>query len=112
MTIKLCGNLSTHLNVRVWLDTESRRKCKKVNTDLILTYCSNFSLSLEQISKEDISIAMELAREADEAVQKINKRRARQVLMDQCAQNAEKICRERKDHHEGKGSGNALPMTI
>ena len=55
-----------------------------------------------QISKEDIDIATEVARAADDAASKIRTRRVRQHLMDRCARSAEKLCRERKKRVEGK----------
>eukprot|EP00752_Nemacystus_decipiens_P007665 g6853.t1 len=54
-----------------------------------------------QISKEDITVATELARAADEAGRAIQRRRRRQLVMDRCAEHIEELCRSRKQSYEG-----------
>jgi len=56
----------------------------------------------EKISKEDVSIATELVKAADEAGKTIGKRQLRKLRMDSCAEEVEKICRSRKQHHQGE----------
>lgn len=55
----------------------------------------------QKISKEDIAVAIELARAADEASETVQKRQLRQRLMETCARKVESLCEERKQHHEG-----------
>ncbi|CAM9193761.1 unnamed protein product [Scytosiphon promiscuus] len=55
----------------------------------------------DQISKEDIVVATDLARAADEASKIVRKRQLRQRLMEGCAKDVESLCEERKEHHEG-----------
>lgn len=57
--------------------------------------------SNQQISKEDVAVALELGRAADEACNTVHKRRLRQYMMDRCAENVETLCIKRKQHHEG-----------
>lgn len=67
------------------------------------------SFNIVKISKEDIAVATELARAADEAAKLIHKRRRRQYLMERCADNVEKLCRDREQNYEG-GSGRVEPF--
>lgn len=66
-----------------------------------------FSLNAK-ISKEDISIATELAKAADEAGKTIGRRQLRKIRMDRCAEEVEKICLSRKQHHQGE-LGETIP---
>ncbi|CAM9640751.1 unnamed protein product, partial [Ectocarpus sp. 12 AP-2014] len=54
-----------------------------------------------QISREDVAVALELARAADEACNTVHKRRLRQYVMDRCAESVETLCLKRKQDHEG-----------
>ena len=55
-----------------------------------------------KISQEDIAVATELARAADEAERTIQRRQRRQFLMDRCAEDVEELCRGRTQSFEGK----------
>lgn len=74
-------------------------------------YTPPHSPNIVKISKEDIAVATELAGAADVAGELIHKRRRRQYLMERCADNVEKLCRDREQNYEG-GSAWVEPFVV
>lgn len=84
----------------------SRQHLKNLRPSFLQFFACSFDLALvaphTKISKEDIAVATELARAADEAGRTIQKRRRRQVLMDRCAEGIEELCRGMTQSFEGE----------